>query len=306
MGLALLFPGQGAQFVGMGADLYRSHPPSKSIFDRASEQVDFDLLGVCFEGPEEALAETTACQVAIYVTSLAAWGFWKEQTATPEPAVSAGLSLGEYTALTIAGALSFEEGLDLVSRRGALMQKACEERPGTMASVIGLSAEAVEGALEGVDGVVQVANYNSPSQVVLTGEEGAVRRAADRCKEMGAKRVLELSVAGAYHSPLMKPAEEALRPRLAEASIRPPTHPVILNVTGRESRDPELIRDGLIRQVTSPVRWSESMSRLRDLGVDGALEMGPGRVLRGLMRQIDRGLPVESLCSLESIQAEGK
>lgn len=306
MGLGLLFPGQGAQLVGMGADLYRSHPPSKAIFDRAAGQVDFDLISVCFEGPEEALAQTSICQVAIYVTSLAVWGFWKEVSNRPKPRISAGLSLGEYTALTVSGALSAEEGLDLVALRGALMQEACDASPGTMASVIGLSGKQVEEALDGADGIVQVGNYNSPTQVVITGEAVAVRQAMEICREKGAKRVLELKVAGAYHSPLMRQAEEALRPRLGDASIREPSNPVILNVTGRESRDPEEIREGLIRQVTSPVRWSESMGRLRGLGVERVCELGPGRVLKGLLRQIDRDLPVTSLCSAESIQADGE
>ena len=289
--------------MGMGADLYRSHPPARDLFDRANDRVGFDLVSVCFEGPEEALAATAACQVAIYCTSLAAWGYWKEVASPPEPVVSAGLSLGEYTALTVAGALDFEEGLDLVARRGALMQEACEARPGTMVSILGLSHKEVEEALDGAVGIVQVGNYNSPRQVVITGETEGVRQAARKCKELGAKRVLELKVAGAYHSPLMSPAGEALRPRLEGASILEPSHPVILNVTGRGSRDPEEIRQGLIRQVTSPVRWSDSMEDLRDLGVVRAVEVGPGKVLKGLLRQIHRGIAVESLCSVESIRA---
>lgn len=302
MGLALLFPGQGAQIVGMGKDLRDAHPGARALFEKAQDRLPWDLEEVTFHGPEEALAATGACQVAIYVTSMAVWEIWKEVPGAPEILASAGLSLGEYTALAAAGALTFEEGLDLVTRRGALMQEACEAREGTMASVLGLAAEAVEEAVAGTEGVVAVANYNAPTQIVITGETGAVRAAGERCREAGAKRVLELNVAGAYHSPLMAPAQEALEPHLREAVIEEPRYPVILNVSGRATRDPEEIRHGLIEQVTSPVRWVESMESLRSLEVERAVELGPGTVLKGLLRKVDRKIPVESFCSLESMR----
>ena len=302
MSHALLFPGQGAQFAGMAADLFESHAVARQLFERANERVPWDLMKLSFEGPEEDLAQTEVCQVAIYVASLAVWEVWKELASPPEPVVSAGLSLGEYTALTEAGALSFEEGLELVARRGKLMQEACDAAAGTMASVIGLSAAEVEEAVGATEGVVTVANYNSPMQFVLSGEVEAVRAAGERCKEKGAKRVLELKVAGAYHSPLMSPAAEALRPHLEMAAIAAPRHPVVLNLTGEATTDPEEIRQGLIRQVTHPVRWEASMGQLRGLGAERGVELGPGAVLRGLMRGLDRDFPVQSLCTEESIQ----
>ena len=303
MSHALLFPGQGAQFAGMAADLFEAHEGARDLFKKANEHVPWDLIELSFEGPEEELARTEVCQVAIYVASLAVLAAWKDRTSPPEPTVSAGLSLGEYTALTEAGALSFEEGLDLVRRRGALMQRACEDTAGTMASVIGLGAAQVEEAVAATEGVVTVANYNSPKQFVVSGEVEAVRAAGERCTEMGARRVLELKVAGAYHSPLMSPAAEELRPHLEEATIVAPRHPVVLNLTGAETTDPEAIRQGLIGQVTHPVRWEASMRRLRGLGAERGVELGPGRVLRGLMRAVDPDFAVQSLCSEESIRA---
>ena len=297
---ALLFPGQGAQSVGMGAELYDSLPAARALFDRAGELLGYDLIELCLRGPAEELDSTIYSQPAIYVTSLAALERLKHDS--PETIAScvaaAGLSLGEYTALAFAGAMSFEDGLRVVAERGRAMQDAADRAASGMVSVLGLEADQVRSLCEEArqGDVLEVANYLCPGNVVVSGENAACERIVELATHAGAMRVIPLAVAGAFHTSLMQPAVDRLRTVLSEVTIEPPRIPVVSNVDARPHDDPDVIRSLLVKQVVGPVRWEDSMRWLiAEQGVEQCYEVGPGRVLRGLLKRIDRMFPCESV-----------
>lgn len=298
---AFLFPGQASQFVGMARDLHESFAAVRDIFAAADEALGFPLSELCFSGPEEELRQTAVTQPAVFVHSVAVWQLLGGNEL--EPVCTAGHSLGEYSALVAAGALEFAAGLELVKRRGRLMQEAGQERPGSMAAIIGLEDEKVSELCRQAaeTGIVVAANFNAPGQVVVSGEKVAVERLGQLAQEAGAKRVVELPVSGAFHSPLMEPAARQMEGLLREAEIRAPKVPVITNVSARPVDDPEELRQHLIDQITHPVRWTDSMRCLSGIGVQRALEIGPGAVLKGLMRRIERGIEVLSAGKAEEI-----
>jgi [acyl-carrier-protein] S-malonyltransferase len=291
MKTALLFPGQGAQIVGMGKKLYEQELKAKELYERANKILGFDLAKICFEGPQDELNKTNICQPAILVTSLVAFYVMQEKGQLPDWSASAGLSLGEYTALVAAGALSFDDAVRLVERRGAFMQQDCDKTKSTMASVLGLDRQKIQGVCTAVGGIVGVANINSVDQIVISGELNAVQMASAKLTEAGAKRVIPLKVAGAFHSPLMKPAQDKLKTELANVNIKTPVKDVISNVTADYVRNPEQIRDNLSRQVASPVLWADSMQKLVNDGYDNFYEIGPGKVLSGLIKKVSESLP---------------
>jgi len=302
-----LFAGQGAQYVGMGQDLAQRFPAARELFQRADERLGYSLSNLCFEGPGDELTATEHSQPAILTTSLAAaWSAWPQGRPRDEEVVAvAGLSLGEYSALVFAGALSFEDGLGLVARRGELMAEAGRQRPGTMTSIMGLDATVVEGICERAAelGVVVAANYNCPGQIVVSGEPEAVKRAAELAGQAGAFRVVELGVSGAFHSPLMEPARRKLAGLLEETPLARPWAPVVGNVTGEPTQEPEEIRQNLAEQLIHAVRWEACCRRILAQGAEALYEVGPGKVLKGLMRRIDRSVPVETLGKAEEVAA---
>ncbi len=303
--IAFLFAGQGAQSVGMGKDLYEAYPTVRELYDRADAAVPFDLKRISFEGPAEELTRTDVSQPAIVTCSLAALAALEAELGGKLPAVTcaAGLSLGEYSALAFAGALSLEDALTLVIARGKHMQACCEATPSGMTSVIGLGVGDLGpavGAGAGL-GAVGIANDNAPKQVVLSGATAALEAAAAKAKELGAKRAMPLNVAGAYHSALMAPAGESLRVDLAKASFQAPTMPVVANVTG-QVHDPATIADLLVQQVSSTVRWRESMNTIFGLGVERCVEFGPGGVLKGLVRRNDRSKTCQTVLTVEDVK----
>lgn len=294
---AFLFSGQGAQTVGMGKSLFDAVPAAAQHYARASEILGYDLTDVCFNGPAEKLNSTAVCQPAIYVTSLAAFEAFK--AADPEQAASAqaaaGLSLGEYTALAFAGALSFEDGLRLLQKRGEAMQRASDAAAGGMVSVLGLENETVESlcdrAREG--DVLLPANYLCPGNIVVSGSAAACARVAALAEEAGAMKVVPLTVAGAFHTPLMGSAADILAEALEAADFRAPRVPVYSNVDAKTHSDPAEIRQILLKQLTNPVLWETSIRAMLDAGFDTFYESGPGRVLRGLMKRINRKIKPE-------------
>ncbi|MEX0866775.1 MAG: ACP S-malonyltransferase [Pirellulales bacterium] len=293
--IAFLFPGQGAQTVGMGRDLAERLPAVAALYERASGILGYDLAKLCFEGPAEELDSTVHSQPALFVTSLAALESLRAES--PEVVLSceaaAGLSLGEYTAMVFAGVLDFESGLRLVQQRGQAMQEAADATPSGMVSILGLDREAVEALCEQArDGeVLQVANLLCPGNIAISGTIAACERAADLAEGAGAMKAVPLAVAGAFHTPIMESAVEKLAAALADVELHKPAIPVVSNVDGRPHDDPEEIRELLVRQVVSPVRWEDSMRYLLDRGFDEYYEVGPGRVLRGLMKRINRKTP---------------
>ncbi|MBO7707528.1 MAG: ACP S-malonyltransferase [Thermoguttaceae bacterium] len=294
---AFLFSGQGAQAVGMGKTLCDAVPAASQLYARASEILGYDLADLCFNGPAEKLNTTAVCQPAIYVTSLAAFEAFKvsapEQAAAAEAA--AGLSLGEYTALAFAGALSFEDGLRLLQKRGEAMQRASDASAGGMVSVLGLENEKVESLCDQAreNDVLLPANYLCPGNVVVSGSAAACARVAALAEEAGAMKVVPLTVAGAFHTPLMGSAADILAEALAAAEFRTPRIPVYSNVDAQTHTDPAEIRRILLKQLTSPVLWETSIRAMLDAGFDTFYESGPGRVLRGLMKRINRKIKPE-------------
>jgi len=297
--IAFLFPGQGAQKVGMGQQLAETLPAARALFERAGAVLGYDLAKLCFEGPAEELDSTVHSQPALFVTSLAALESLRQQS--PDVVLSceaaAGLSLGEYTALVFAGVFDFESGLKLVQQRGRAMQDAADQTPSGMVSVLGLERSQVEDLCAEARGdeTLQVANLLCPGNIVVSGTNTACERVAELAEKAGAMKVIPLAVAGAFHTPVMQSAVERLAAALANVPMHKPKLPVISNVDAQPHDDPEEIRQLLVKQVVSPVRWEDSMNYLIGQGFDQFYEVGPGRVLRGLLRRIDRKLPCESV-----------
>ncbi len=297
--VGFLFPGQGSQFVGMGADLFAKFTPARDVYDRAEQALELPIKKLSFEGPEDELRQTRHTQPAILTHSLAALAAMPKCS----PALAAGHSLGEYSALYAAGALDFDSVMKLVKRRGALMYAEGEKNPGTMAAIIGMDAAAVEQLCEEVDGVVVPANYNEPKQTVISGEVPAVKAAAELAKTRGALRAVLLPVSGAFHSPLLKESAAEFADYLGGFEIRTPSFPVIANVTGQPVTTPNQIRDCLTKQLISPVRWVATIESAKGLGCRKFLEVGPGNVLAGLCRRIDRELAVSSVGKVADVEA---
>jgi [acyl-carrier-protein] S-malonyltransferase len=281
---AFVFPGQGSQYVGMGKDLYEGNTQAKALFSKADEILGFSLSKICFDGPEEELRQTKNTQPAIFLHSVVLFNLMKNRKFE----MAAGHSLGEYSALVAAGALTFEDGLKLVRLRGELMQQAGVEQSGTMAAIVGLDPKTVNGICTEASpaGIVQAANFNSPGQIVVSGSVTGVRKAMELAKTRGAKIVKELPVSGAFHSPLMKSAQTGLKAALDRTEIRDAAVPVYANVTARPERHADEIRSLLYRQLTSPVRWEESVASMVADGATTFTEIGPGKVLQGLVKRI--------------------
>lgn len=285
---AFVFPGQGAQSEGMGKELYESNDAAKKLFDQANEILGFNITQIMFAGTAEELTQTKVTQPAVFLVSvvnaLVKDGF--------EPEMVAGHSLGEFSALVAAGVLSFEDGLKLVAQRATAMQKACEIEPSTMAAVLALADEEVERICGEVEGIVVPANYNCPGQLVISGAVPAVEEACERMIAAGARRAKLLAVGGAFHSPFMEPAREQLAAAIEQTTFSDPTCPVYQNVDGAGHSDTETIKANLIKQLTAPVRWTQSVNQMINDGASEFIESGPGKVLQGLVKKIDRGMPV--------------
>lgn len=304
MATAYLFPGQGAQQVGMGQDLCAKYPAAAAVFDQAESVTGLELRKLCFEGPEEQLARTDISQPAIFTMSMAVLAAVGERASQPD--ICAGLSLGEYTALCAAGAIEFEVAADLVAKRGRYMQDAAEAFVGGMVSIMGadeaIAQTICDKATEGTDDILVPANFNCPGQIVLSGAKTACAKAAQIAAECGANGAVELNVAGAFHSPLMQPAADRLREALAVAEIKKPQAIVLSNVTAKPHGETDQIRKLLLEQLTQPVRWQGCCEAILEAGAEPLLEMGPGRVLAGLMRRVDRKARVMSLNSADAIE----
>lgn len=284
---AYIFPGQGAQFSGMGLDLYEKSPLAQEYFEKANKILGFSITDIMFEGTAEQLKETKVTQPAIFLHSVILAKVLGDDF-TPE--MVAGHSLGELSALVANGTLSFQDGLTLVSKRALAMQKACEIKPSTMAAVLGLEDKVVEDTCAEINGVVVAANYNCPGQLVISGEVSAVEKACELLKEKGAKRALLLPVGGAFHSPLMEPAREELAQAIENTTFKTPACPVYQNVVAKAVTNPEEIKSNLIAQLTAPVKWTQSIQAMIADGGTEFIEVGPGKVLQGLMRKIDRNV----------------
>nr|WP_297787259.1 ACP S-malonyltransferase [uncultured Allomuricauda sp.] len=282
---AYIFPGQGAQFVGMGLDLYENHSEAQELFEKANDILGFSITDIMFEGTAEDLKQTKVTQPAIFLHSVI---LSKVLGDTFKPDMVAGHSLGEFSALVANGTLNFEDGLKLVSQRALAMQKACEIQPSTMAAVLGLEDEVVENICAEVEGIVVPANYNCPGQLVISGEVDAVNIACEKMKEAGARRALLLPVGGAFHSPLMEPAREELAAAIESTEFKKPSCPIYQNVTTTAVSDSEEIKKNLILQLTAPVKWTQSVQQMVQDGATSFVEVGPGKVLQGLVKKIHR------------------
>ena len=298
---ALFFPGQASQYVGMARDLYEHSAEVRRLYELASNEMALDIARLSFDGPAEELKRTSVTQPAILLHSLAVLRVLGD---APAFAFAAGHSLGEYGALAVTGALSFEDAIRAVVRRAALMEAACQTNPGTMAATMGLSPEQIDRVCREAssEGVVVPANFNSAGQIVISGDRQAVARAAELAKQAGAKRAIMLEVGGAFHSPLMASARDGLKAFLDRLTVNPPRHPVVANVTAGPVNEPEEIRRLLVEQITSPVRWAETMAWLKGQGVTRLIEIGPGKVLTGLARREMMPEEVINLDKLDDIR----
>ena len=288
---AYVFPGQGAQFSGMGKDLYDNSEVAREMFHKANEVLGFDITKIMFEGSDEELKETKVTQPAIFLHSTILAACLGD---TFKPDMVAGHSLGELSALVANKTLNFEDGLTLVSKRALAMQKACEAEPSTMAAILGLDDDVVEGICDQVDGVVVAANYNCPGQLVISGAVPAVETACELATEAGARRAMVLPVGGAFHSPLMEPAREELAAAIEATTFSTPTCAVYQNVTASAVTDPSEIKKNLMAQLTAPVRWTQTMNQMIADGCAEVVEVGPGNVLQGLFKKVDRKFPTGS------------
>lgn len=288
---AYVFPGQGAQFSGMGQDLYEKSALAREMFDKANEILGFDIAKIMFQGTDEELKQTKVTQPAIFLHSTILSACLGEEF---QPDMVAGHSLGEISALVASNALSFEDGLRLVSERALAMQDACEAVPSTMAAILGLDDKVVEEICASIDGVVVAANYNCPGQLVISGEINAVNEACAKLTEAGAKRAMVLQVGGAFHSPLMEPARERLAAAIQATDFHQPICPIYQNTTASAVSNPSEIKENLLFQLTSPVRWTQSMQQMIKDGAREVVEVGPGKVLQGLFKKVDRAFPTSS------------
>lgn len=290
---AYVFPGQGAQFSGMGKDLYEMNAEAKALFDKANEILGFNITEIMFSGTADELKQTKVTQPAVFLHSVILAKLMNIQ-----PAAVAGHSLGEFSALVAAGALTFEDGLRLVAKRAMAMQKCCESQPGGMAAILNLDDAVVEQVCAEIDGVVVAANYNCPGQLVISGADEAVNDACAKLKEAGAKRALRLPVGGAFHSPLMEAARAELEQAIAEVEFNTPVCPIYQNVDAKPQTDPEIIKANLIAQLTAPVRWTQIAKNMIADGVEAFTELGPGNVLQGLIKKVDTNAVVESKATM--------
>ncbi|MBI3317120.1 MAG: ACP S-malonyltransferase [Candidatus Omnitrophica bacterium] len=298
--IGFLFPGQGAQYVGMGKDLFEKNGSARSVYDKADQILGYSLREICFQGPEDRLKRTAYAQPAIFVTSLAALAVLKEKFPELAADFSAGLSLGEFSALTAAGAISFEQGLLLVKKRAEAMEACSQKYPGTMASILGLSVADCKAVTD--EAGCELANLNSPDQIVISGTLESIDKACKIAEAKGAKRVVPLKVGGAFHSRLMQESRQALETALKEVQINPPQGIFIPNASAQKVSNPAEIRDLLAKQLTSPVRWIETMIRAQEEGIDFCLEIGPGKVLKGLAKRSAPAMTVEPCGTLEDIE----
>lgn len=289
---AYIFPGQGAQFEGMGADLYENSVEARKLFDKADEILGFSITDIMFKGSAEDLKQTRVTQPAIFLLSVISAKLLGDAF---KPAMVAGHSLGEFSALVSAGALSFEDGLKLVYQRALAMQEACEIEPSTMAAVLGLDDAIVVQVCKETDGIVVPANYNCPGQLVISGDIDAINAACETLKEKGARRALVLPVGGAFHSPLMEPAREKLAKAIMETNFSEPICPIYQNATAHAVTDKDLIKENLIAQLTAPVKWTQSIQQMIADGGTEFFEIGPGKVLTGLMRKINRDVSASKI-----------
>ena len=292
---AFVFPGQGAQFVGMGKDLYDNNATAKELFEKANDILGYRITDIMFEGTDEDLKQTKVTQPAVFLHSVISAICLGDKF---QPDMTAGHSLGEFSALVAAGALSFEDGLKLVYARAMAMQKACEAQPSTMAAIIGLSDEQVEEVCRSINReghIVVCANYNNPGQLVISGDIEAINEACEQLKAAGAKRALILKVGGAFHSPLMQPAKDELQAAIEQTSFNEPVCPIYQNVDGKPHTNPEEIKKNLIAQLTSPVRWTQCVQNMIADGADDFTECGPGKALQGMIAKIDRGVNVHGV-----------
>lgn len=288
---AYIYPGQGAQFPGMGKEVYQSNKQAKLLFNQANEILGFDITKIMFDGTPEELKQTKVTQPAVFLHSV----ILSLTNDSFKPNMVAGHSLGEFSALVANKALSFEDGLKLVYKRALAMQKACEINPSTMAAILGLADEKVEEVCSGIEGIVVAANYNCPGQLVISGSNESVAEACEKMKEAGAKRALPLSVGGAFHSPLMEPARVDLEKAINETQFGQPICPVYQNVTALPSSDVEVIKTNLMKQLTAPVRWTQIVQNMLGDGATQFIESGPGKVLQGLVKKINREATVSGL-----------
>ena len=293
---AFVFPGQGAQFVGMGKDLYENNPLAKELFEKANDILGYRITDIMFDGTDEELKQTKVTQPAVFLHSVIKALCLGEEF---KPNMVAGHSLGEFSALVAAGAISFEDGLKLVYARAMAMQKACDMAPSTMAAIVGLDDEVIEKICEevsGADGVVVAANYNCPGQLVISGNIEAINAACEKLKAAGAKRALPLKVGGAFHSPLMQPAKDELQAAIEKTEFKAPLCPIYQNVDGKPHTEPEEIKANLIAQLTSSVRWTSCVKNMIEDGADDFTECGPGKALQGMIARINKSVAISGIC----------